>query len=131
MNSRLYEGRTQLMSYPEPASRARLITGLRDLAEYLEANPDVPAPFNIDVMVFPHREHDAAMCAEIDRVAKILGAHPADERAESGHYTVTRSFGPVTYSAIAILADARARHDAQMSYHGSVIPDTHTTQGGR
>ena len=118
------------MSYAKQASREELIAGLRDLAGYLKANPDLPTPFNIGVMAFPDRDRDAAICTEIDHVAELLGSKPIDERTEHGHHSVARSLGPVTYSAVAILAD-RARHDAHMSYHGSVIPETGMTQEGR
>lgn len=107
----------------EPDKRSLFIAGLRDLATYLESHPDVPAPFNLDAMVFPDRDSDSAMCAEIDRIAKIIGASVTDD----GHYRTSRSFGPVTYSVVAILAEARARHDALMSYRHSVIPDIPAT----
>src|SRR6266516_1404327 len=108
------------MTYMEPAQRDRLVTGLRDCAAYLEAHPDLPAPGNVDAMVFPDGDSDSAKCAEIDRIAAMIGSHVTDERREFGHYRTSRSFGPVTYTAVAILADARARHDALMSYHHSV-----------
>ncbi len=119
--------------YAEHDKRSLLIAGLRDFATYLEAHPYVPAPFNVDVMVFPHRDSDSAMCAEIDRIAKMTASPVTDER-EFGHYRTGRSFGLVTYSAVAILADARARHDALMSYRHSVKPDaivTPTAADGR
>lgn len=111
------------MSYPEPDRRS-LITSLRDFAAFLEAHPDVPAPYHVDLMVFPRRDSDGAMCAEIDRVAAAINSPTEDERTESGHYRTSRSFGLVTYTAVAILANARARYDALMSYHHSVTPDT-------
>jgi hypothetical protein len=113
--------------YAETYKRSLLIAGLRDFATYLETHPDVPAPIRLDVMVFPDRGSDSAVCAEIDRIADVIGAPVTDERGEFGHYETARSFGPVTYSAIAILAKARAHHDAHMSYHGSVIPDAGQT----
>ncbi len=109
--------------YAETDKRSLFIAGLRDLATYLESHPDVPAPLNLDAMVFPDRDSDSAMCAEIERIAKIIGASVTDD----GHYRASRSFGPVTYSVVAILAEARARHDALLSYDGSVIPDSSAT----
>ena len=111
------------MSYAEPERRSLLVAGLRDLAAYLEAHSGLPAPHNVDAMVFPDRDSDSAMCAEIERIAKIIGASVTDD----GHYRASRSFGPVTYSVVAILAEARARHDALLSYDGSVIPDSSAT----
>ncbi len=114
------------MSYAEPERRSLLVAGLRDLAAYLEAHPGLPAPHNVDAMVFPDRDSDSVICAEVDRIATMIGSHVTDERREFGHYRTSLSFGPVTYSAVAILADAHARYDALMSYHHSVIPDMAT-----
>ena|SRR6266516_6933567 len=114
------------MSYVAPAKRPLLIAGLRDIAAFLAANTDVPAPYGAELMVFPPRDTDAAMCVEIDRIAALIGSPVVDERAEYEHYRTALSFGPVTYAAVAILADARARYDALMSYDHAVMPDTPT-----
>ena len=39
--------------YANSEERARLIAGLRDLAEFLDQNPQVPAPRSTDLLVFP------------------------------------------------------------------------------
>lgn len=116
------------MTQGQSDQRSLLIASLQDFAAYLEAHPDVPAPYSVDVMVFPLRDSDAAMCAEIDRIAALIGCEVVDQRADFGHYDAARSFGPVTYTAVAILADARARHDALMSYRDSVVPDIPTAR---
>ena len=41
------------MTYANPAERRDLISGLRALADFLEDNPEIPAPFSADVLVFP------------------------------------------------------------------------------
>jgi hypothetical protein len=89
------------MSYAESYERAALIEGFRALADYLEANPDVPAPSNTDVYTFPPNGECAGMRAEIDAIAKLLD-RKAYETAGRQHYLVTRSFGPVEYRAVAI-----------------------------
>jgi hypothetical protein len=89
------------MTYADPAERAALITGLRALADYLESNPEVPAPSHSDVYTFPADGECAGERAEIDSIAELLGCQ-ARETAGGEHYTVTRSFGPVEYRAVAI-----------------------------
>ncbi|MEW9531987.1 hypothetical protein [Microbispora sp. NPDC049125] len=103
--------------------RTAIITGLRALATYLETHPAVPVPRNsVYVMYFPKRGSDAEICAEIDRIATLL-ATPV-ERTPSGHYTTVLEFGPVRYEATAVPADARARHEALISYTDCITPDT-------
>jgi hypothetical protein len=89
------------MTYADPSERAALIGGFRALADYLESNPGVPAPRYADVYAFPPAGDCAAMRAEIDAVAELLGGQ-ARETADREQYTVTRSFGPVEYRAVAI-----------------------------
>lgn len=92
------------MSYADPIKRAALIDGFRALADYLEANPNVPAPSYADVYTFPPDGECAEMRAEIDAIAALLGTHSREE-ARRQHYTATRSFGPVEYHAVAICKD--------------------------
>ncbi|MGW0594491.1 hypothetical protein [Streptosporangium sp. NPDC002607] len=101
--------------------RAVVINGLLDLAAFLEANPGAPVP------AFPKLLHFAAgtdpdMCAEIDAIAELLGTAIDPGDIGYGHYRTSRAFGPVEYSAVGILARARARHDADSSYAGCVDP---------
>jgi hypothetical protein len=41
------------MTYSDPTQRAAFIGGLRALADYLESNPEVPAPIYSTVHTFP------------------------------------------------------------------------------
>ena len=88
------------MTYAGNSERAALIGGFRELADYLESNPDVPAPGYSDVLAFPPDGECAGMRAEIDVIAERIGVE-ARETA-GGHYVATRSFGPVEYRAVAI-----------------------------
>ncbi|MGI5207504.1 hypothetical protein ACQEU6_38745 [Spirillospora sp. CA-108201] len=110
------------MPYADTNQRTRLITGLRALAEYLEANPEVPAPCGTELMVFVQGS-DHAQRIEIDRVASLVGTKVSAPDPFSRHYRVTRDFGLVTYSAIAIPNAVRASYDALMTYDGAVIAD--------
>ena len=107
--------------------RLAVIAGLRALADFLAANPAVPVPLHgIYVTYFAERAADAVMRAEIDHIAELLGA-AIDPGSGSGQYMTGVNFGPVRYEAVAVLADARARHRALMSYADCVIPDTDAT----
>ncbi|MDX3110583.1 hypothetical protein [Nonomuraea angiospora] len=70
----------------------------------------------------PHHT-DAEKCADIDQIAARIGSTIDQADIPYGHYSTSRFFGPVEYRAVAILAAARARHDAEASYRGCVQPD--------
>ncbi|MEV0581367.1 hypothetical protein [Nonomuraea sp. NPDC050310] len=101
-----------------PDRRTTIIDGLLDLAALLEANPDIPAPVSINVLVFPQHDTDEAMRAEVDRVAGRLGTevNPGD------HYQTALDLGRVSYKVVAISAAATARYAAEASYYGHVDP---------
>ncbi len=89
------------MTYADFTDRAALITGLRDLADYLECNPEVPTTGSATVYAFPPEDDCAVMRAEIDAIAVRLGT-TANPAAYGEHYAAARSFGPVEYRAVAI-----------------------------
>jgi hypothetical protein len=85
------------------ADRAVWVAGLRGLADFLAAHPDVPVPpayHTQSFHVFPDGESDAERRAEIDRVAAALGVPAAESGA--GHYRAALSFGPAEYLAVAL-----------------------------
>jgi hypothetical protein len=105
-------------------SRAQTIAGLRELADYLETHPRVPVcALGWDLNVFPQLPTEDLTRAEIDRIAAILGVPVSDETGRGGHYTVTRSFGLVSYRAICVPDRRAAAHQALMSYSGRVTPE--------
>ncbi|MGW2147196.1 hypothetical protein ACWCOT_23045 [Nonomuraea bangladeshensis] len=103
--------------------RAAFINGLLDLATFLKAHPDVPVPPSVTVHHFPRPDSDAAQRAEIDRIAALVGSKIDQEEFPYDHYGTSRLFGPVEYRAVAILAAARARHEAETSYRDCIQPD--------
>jgi len=111
------------MTYSDTNQRAQLIAGLRAIANFLESRPEMPAPRTADLMVFPSRDEDAVMCAEIDKIAALLGTSIDAEDIEYGHYGTRLDFGPVTYKAVAVKAERLARHIAASSYADAVTPD--------
>ena len=88
------------MTYANATERQALISGLRELAGFLESNPEVPAPTYTDVMVFPPHASNTEDRAEIDVIGSRVGAEPTE--IVSGHYSVSLRFGPVEYRAVAI-----------------------------
>ena len=110
------------MTYADPGRRRDLITGLRALAKFLEDSPLIPAPYCVDVLVFPPGALEEDGRAEIDRIAELTGARIDDQTAEYGHYTASRVFGPVEYRAVFIPPRNRAYYDARGSYSGNIIP---------
>jgi hypothetical protein len=93
--------------YANSKERAGLIAGLRELANFLDQNPQVPAPRYTDLLVFPPRGTDAEMFAEIDRIAEQIAVTARADDGPAGHYIAYRDFGPVQYRAVAIPQAAR------------------------
>jgi len=88
------------MTYADATERQALISGLRSLSDYLESNPEVPAPIYSDVLTFPPGGDWTVMRAEIDAIAARLDVIARE--TVGGHYVATRSFGPIEYRAVAI-----------------------------
>jgi hypothetical protein len=107
----------------DPSARTRLVTSLRELADFLDAHPDVPVPaYGITINV--HAEStDNGGRDQVDAVADQLGATVLDNTPSGGHYLASRYFGPITYTVVAIPDAVYARHLAHESYRGSVTPD--------
>lgn len=99
--------------YADNQERVRLIAGLRDLAEFLDQNPQVPAPRYTDLLVFPSRGTDAEMFAEVDVIAEQIGVTARRNDTPDGHYIASREFGPVQYRAVAIPQAARNDRDEE------------------
>lgn len=97
--------------YASPEERAGLISGLHELAEFLDQNPDVPAPRFAGLLVFPPIGSDAEMFTEIDLIAGRIGTTASDADSPAGHYSAVRDFGPVQYRAVAIPHAARNDHE--------------------
>jgi hypothetical protein len=105
-------------------TRSKAITGLRQLADYLEAHPAIPvAPFGWDLHIYTDRdEDDAAARAEVDRIAAVLGVQVRDDTGRGGHYMAARTFGLISYAAVHIPTRQMAEHRALMTYRDCVTP---------
>ena len=103
----------------DPQNRKEYIDGLRQLADYLDANPGVPVPATAPIML-------AASDAEHGGIAEIvaLSIELAAPFAETdGVYRTQRQFGPITYKGFANSAASLADYNIQTSYYGCVTPD--------
>ena len=97
--------------YANPEERARVFAGLRDLADFLDQNEQIPAPRFADLLVFPPNGSDTEMFAAIDVIAEHIGTTASDADSPAGHYSAVRSFGPVLYRAVAIPQAARHKDE--------------------
>jgi hypothetical protein len=96
-----------MSNHANSQERGRFTAGLRELADFLDQNPQVPAPWRADVLVFPAHGTDAEMFAEIDVIAEQIGVTATNAGSPRGHYSAVRDFGPVQYRAVAISHSAR------------------------
>lgn len=94
------------MNHADSTERAALISGFRSLADYLESNPEVPAPAYPIVHTFPPADDWVQMRTEIDATAARLDVHA--HVTGGGHYVAARFFGPVEYRAVAIPPKTRS-----------------------
>ena len=107
----------------QPAIREQFITGLRDLAAYLETHPGVPVPSHgADINLHVAAPEDGGR-GQVAHIAAMLGATVTDETRNGGHLTATRLFGPIGYTVVSIPATVMAAHHAYSSYSGCVTPD--------
>jgi hypothetical protein len=108
----------------DPKTRAEFITSLRAMAEFLDRNPAVPVPARgADVLLSTDSYEDGGK-AQVDNVARLLGATVVDDTAHDGHYVAGRMFGCLAYRVVSIPALSMAKHYADMSYSGCVTPDS-------
>jgi hypothetical protein len=107
----------------DPGTRQAFITGLRDLADYLDQHPAVPVPAYGTEIYLNASSTDDGGCAQVAHFARQLGVPVPHGISYSGHYEAARRFGPVGYRMLAISDDAMARHYALSSYSGAVTPD--------
>lgn len=111
--------------------RAQLIAAIREMADWLEANPDLPAPHSV------HAQHSiyTRTLPESERLSIVESA--ADAMSVPAEYTdrtatASRAFdagpsGYVTYTVHANTDVGRDLYAAETSYHGAVDP---TPTGG-
>ncbi|MFI0486790.1 hypothetical protein [Actinomadura sp. 9N215] len=111
-------------------ARHQTITGLRALADFLEANPGVPVnEYGHDFHFSARTSDDASAVALVDRTAALLGVDVTDDRDRGRHYIATRTFGRITYRIVHIPERQMHEYDARDSYRTNVVVDTGQDDG--
>jgi hypothetical protein len=106
-------------------ARHQTITGLRALADFLEANPAVPVnEYGHDLIVSVRADDDTSAAARVDQLAALLGVDVDDDTRHGGHYTATRTFGRISYRIVHIPQHRRDQYRAQDSYRDNITLDT-------
>ena len=107
----------------QPAIREQFITGLRELAAYLDSSPRHARPHHgTDISVHTDHTEDGGR-GQVAHIAAMLGATITDDTRNGGHLTATRMFGPIGYTVVSIPATVMAAHHAYTTYSGCVTPD--------
>jgi hypothetical protein len=109
-----------IMLTTDTDTRDAFITGLFALAVYLEAHPGIPVPVHGTEILAGACEAEDGGAADIQHAAVALAASVV--RTETGGYETCRSFGPVGYKIFSLTKASMARHYAETSYRGCVIP---------
>lgn len=90
--------------------RAALVAGLRELADFAEANPDLPFNYTVDLSYCVLANNDADGITELGRVATILGK-PVNKEYDGAHLGVRRHFGGLSYRAYYVMRQDAAEYD--------------------
>jgi hypothetical protein len=108
------------------ATRAAITSGLRELADWLDAHPDIPVRTGSECEI----EHsiladdDTAGLAELDRITAAVGIDAAPSRVgDCSHPQVSVEFGPVRWMSTYVPRASMAAYNALQSYNGAVQPD--------
>jgi hypothetical protein len=82
-------------------TREEFITGLRQLADFLTVNPDVPVPpYSTDIHLSTFGSDDECVGA-VDAFALASGAEPVWNE-DGTHYRAALRFGPIRYYTVAV-----------------------------
>jgi hypothetical protein len=111
----------QAISVGNTSRRAELVASLRELADYLAANPAVPVPACGLTVTVSAAGTDEQKLAQLRLVSKALAA-PSRTAERNGQHHAERAFGPVTYVFCVVRGEVLARHAALMSYQDHVDP---------
>ncbi|TDD73482.1 hypothetical protein E1293_31240 [Actinomadura darangshiensis] len=105
-------------------SRSQIIIGLRALAVFLEANPDVPVEeYGHHLTVSVRTGDDPSAVALVDATAALLGVDVTDDTHRGGHYLATRTFGRVSYRIVHIPQQRHEEYRARDSYRDNITLD--------
>ncbi|MGM9381491.1 hypothetical protein [Streptomyces antibioticus] len=85
--------------------RAAFLAGLRELVDFLTANPAVAVPRHVSVVVLVDASDSAARLDGVEFVAAPLGV-PAEDIGR-GYFDARRDFGPISYGVAGIPPEER------------------------
>ncbi|WP_435211172.1 hypothetical protein [Streptomyces sp. bgisy034] len=85
--------------------RAAFLAGLRELVDFLTADPAVVVPRHASVVVRVDASDSAARRDGVEFVAVPLGVPTAD--IGRGYFDARRYFGPISYSVVGIPPEER------------------------
>ena len=108
------------MSSTDTGKRTEFIDGLRQLADFLAANPNLPVPGTGTEIIVTVSDAEDGGITEILELSIVLAA-PFAERG--GFYRTARKFGPLIYLGVSQTRASLARYRAYLSYYGCVTPD--------
>lgn len=105
----------------DPERRQAFVAGLRELADFLAANPAVAVPdHSAEKIILTPYGSDEECERAIDAFAEAVGAEVDDDRAGTGKYSAAREFGMVRYEAFTYTAAVMAESAARRSYEKNV-----------
>jgi hypothetical protein len=119
----------QAISIGNTLGRAELVASLRELADYLAANPAVPVPAYGVTVTVSAAGTDSQKLTQLRLASKAMDV-PCRARQRNGLLSAERAFGPVTYMFSVVSSEALARHVALMSYKDLVDPPLTERQTG-
>lgn len=85
--------------------RAAFLAGLRELVDFLTANPAVVVPRHASVVVVVDASEPAGRRGGVESVAAPLGVSAQD--LGQGYFDARREFGPIAYAVVAIPPEER------------------------
>lgn len=102
------------MSY----TREQFISGLRDLAAFLEERPEVPTPvYSTGVQVSAAcevpAEHGADIHERVDFAANVMGVSARFTDDSGTHYEASVSFGPIRFYVLGITREHMRAYEEQ------------------
>ncbi|MET9821220.1 hypothetical protein ABZ038_06250 [Streptomyces sp. NPDC006349] len=85
--------------------RAAFLAGLRELVDFLTANPAVAVPRHASVVVLVDASGSTARRAAVESVASLLGV-PVEDIGR-GYFDARRDVGPISYGVVGIPPEER------------------------
>lgn len=108
----------------DPATREAFIAGLRDLADFLAANPNVAVSVQPTCLTVVAYGSDEECARQVDEFAAAASAAVTDHRNDpddySGYYGASLHFGPVEYKAFTYTDASMAASRAEESYRDNI-----------